>query len=62
MTVSAANDVYYDPYDVDLNLDPYPMFRRMREATPLYYNVRRGTVALVGCARVGIDARHRQLT
>lgn len=38
MTTSTANDVYYDPYDVDLNRDPYPMFRRLREEAPLYYN------------------------
>jgi cytochrome P450 len=38
MTVDAANDVYYDPYDVELNADPYPMFRRLREEAPLYYN------------------------
>ena len=38
MTVSAPNDVYFDPYDVALNADPYPMFRRLREEAPLYYN------------------------
>jgi cytochrome P450 len=38
VTVSAASDVYFDPYDVELNADPYPMFRRLREETPLYYN------------------------
>ena len=38
MTVSAANDVYFDPYDVELNADPYPMFRRLREEAPLYFN------------------------
>jgi cytochrome P450 len=38
VTVSATNDVYYDPYDVNLNADPYPMFRRLREEAPLYYN------------------------
>ncbi|MGW0173686.1 cytochrome P450 [Rhodococcus sp. NPDC003322] len=38
MTISAANDVYYDPYDVELNADPYPMFKRLREESPLYYN------------------------
>jgi cytochrome P450 len=31
-------DVYYDPYDVALNADPYPMFARIRETAPLYYN------------------------
>ena len=30
--------VYYDPYDVDINADPYPTFRRLREEAPLYYN------------------------
>jgi cytochrome P450 len=30
--------VRYDPYDVELNLDPHPMFRRMRDEAPLYYN------------------------
>ncbi|MDP7706054.1 cytochrome P450 [Mycobacterium sp. TY815] len=38
MTVSAASDVYFDPYDVELNADPYPMFRRLREESPLYHN------------------------
>lgn len=31
-------DLYHDPWDVDLNADPYPMFARIRENTPLYYN------------------------
>ncbi len=38
MAVSAPSDVYYDPYNVELNADPYPMFRRLREDAPLYYN------------------------
>lgn len=38
MTVSPTADVYYDPWDADLNADPYPMFRRIRENAPLYYN------------------------
>lgn len=38
MTVSAAHDVYYDPYNIELNADPYPMFQRLREESPLYYN------------------------
>ena len=37
MTVSAERDLHYDPYDVDLNADSYPMFRRLREEAPLYY-------------------------
>jgi cytochrome P450 len=32
------SDLYYDPYDVGINADPYPVFRRLREEAPLYYN------------------------
>ena len=39
-------DVYYDPYDVDINQDPYPVYRRMREEAPLYVNERYGFHAL----------------
>src|SRR5215470_1858323 len=31
-------DVYYDPYDVDIWADPYPVYARLREEAPLYYN------------------------
>jgi cytochrome P450 len=33
-------DVHYDPYDVEILADPYPVFRRLREEAPLYYNER----------------------
>jgi cytochrome P450 len=37
--VAAAVDaVYFDPYDVEINADPYPVFARLREEAPLYYN------------------------
>jgi len=35
---SRASDVYYDPYVVEINADPYPVYRRLREEAPLYYN------------------------
>lgn len=38
MTVGADSDLHYDPYDLELNIDPYPMFARLREEAPLYYN------------------------
>src|SRR5512144_1906512 len=38
MTASATSEAHFDPYDVELNADPYPMFRRLREEAPLYYN------------------------
>ena len=40
MTIASASDVYYDPYDIDIDADPYPVFRRLREEAPLYYNER----------------------
>jgi cytochrome P450 len=46
VTLSTGSDVYYDPYDVSLNTDPYPMFRRIREEAPLYVNDRHGFFAL----------------
>lgn len=38
MSVSTTNDVYFDPYDVEINANPYPTFARLREESPLYYN------------------------
>ncbi|MCX5044732.1 cytochrome P450 [Aldersonia sp. NBC_00410] len=38
MTISATDAAYYDPWDVALNVDPYPMFKRFRDEVPLYYN------------------------
>ncbi|WP_063064898.1 cytochrome P450 [Nocardia violaceofusca] len=46
MTISAASDVHYDPYDVELNADPYPMFQRLRDELPLYYNAQHDFYAL----------------
>jgi len=31
-------DLSYDPYDFEIDADPYPIWRRMREEQPLYYN------------------------
>jgi cytochrome P450 len=36
--VSSAGAVYYDPYKIEITADPYPVFRRLREEAPLYYN------------------------
>lgn len=38
MTAETANQVYYDPWHAGLNADPYPMFKRLRDTAPLYYN------------------------
>ena len=33
-----AGTVHYDPYDVDIDDDPYPTWRRLRDESPLYRN------------------------
>jgi len=38
VTASTDSDVHFDPYDVELIADPYPMFARLRDQAPLYYN------------------------
>jgi cytochrome P450 len=35
---ATATEVYYDPYDRDILEDPYPIFKRLRDEAPLYYN------------------------
>ena len=32
------NDLYYDPYDFEIDVDPHPIWKRMRDQAPLYYN------------------------
>ncbi|OLP02421.1 cytochrome [Mycolicibacterium porcinum] len=46
MTVSATQSVYFDPYDVEINANPYPTFARLREEAPLYYNEQHDFYAL----------------
>jgi cytochrome P450 len=40
------SDVYYDPYDFEIDSDPYPIWKRLRDERPLYYNERYGFYAL----------------
>jgi cytochrome P450 len=35
-----TTDLYYDPYDWDIDTDPYPVWKRLRDEAPLYYNDR----------------------
>ena len=43
---TTRDEIYYDPYDPELQWDPYPVFRRMREEQPLYYNAEHDFYAL----------------
>jgi cytochrome P450 len=36
--MATSTEVYYDPYDFDIDSDPYPVWKRMRDEAPLYYN------------------------
>jgi cytochrome P450 len=32
------SDIYYDPFDTEIDKDPHPLWKRMRDEAPLYYN------------------------
>jgi cytochrome P450 len=36
--VTGAVKVYYDPFDFEIDDDPYPAWKRLRDEAPLYYN------------------------
>ena len=38
--LSEVSDVYYDPYDFTIDSDPYPVWKRMRDEAPLYFNAK----------------------
>jgi cytochrome P450 len=46
MTGAKAVELYYDPYDPDIDDNPYPIWKRMRDEAPLYYNERYNFYAL----------------
>jgi cytochrome P450 len=45
MTTPVA-EVYYDPYDAEIDRDPHPVWKRLRDEAPLYFNERYGFYAL----------------
>jgi cytochrome P450 len=46
MTGANTTDLYYDPFDFDIDDDPYPVWRRMRDEAPLYHNEKYNFYAL----------------
>ena len=46
MTGAQAVELYYDPYDPDIDDNPYPVWKRMRQEAPLYYNEKYNFYAL----------------
>ncbi|OBI51380.1 cytochrome P450 [Mycobacterium sp. E796] len=38
MTGASTAKVYYDPFDFEIDDDPYPIWKRLRDEAPVYYN------------------------
>jgi cytochrome P450 len=38
--MGTTTDVYYDPYDFEIDTHPYAIWKRLRDEAPLYYNER----------------------
>src|SRR5690606_10197423 len=55
--VKQPTDLYWDPYDVDLDTSPYDTWRRLRDEAPVYRNDRFDFYALSRYADV--HAAHR---
>jgi hypothetical protein len=36
--VSTAEEIYWDPFDTELDTNPYDVWRRLRDEAPLYRN------------------------
>jgi cytochrome P450 len=45
-TETDGNGIYYDPFDFEIDADPYPVWRRLRDEQPLYHNERYDFFAL----------------
>jgi len=46
VTTTSDAEIYYDPFDFDIDTDPYPVWKRMRDEAPLYYNAKHDFYAL----------------
>lgn len=55
--MGTAPELYWDPYDTELDDDPYPVWKRMRDEAPLYRNDRFGFWAL--SRYDDVEAAHR---
>jgi len=44
--MTSPPDLYYDPFDTEIDKDPHPVWRRMRDEAPLWFNERHGFFAL----------------
>ncbi len=49
--------IYWDPYDIEIDANPHPVWRRMRDDSPVYFNERFDFYALTRYHDV--EAAHR---
>ena len=62
MSTSSGTDVSYDPYDFDIDADPYPVWRHLRDEVPLYRNEQHDFWALTSWEDVEAGLKdHRRL-
>ncbi|MEM9255929.1 MAG: cytochrome P450 [Pseudomonadota bacterium] len=57
---TADVDLYYDPYSFEIDEDPYPYFKRLRDEAPVYYNARHDFFALSRYADVDAASKDWQ--
>jgi cytochrome P450 len=46
VTGASAVELYYDPYNFEIDDDPYPIWKRLRDEAPLYFNEKYNFYAL----------------
>ncbi len=59
--MSVTAELYWDPYDIDIDSDPYETWRRMRDEQPAYRNDRFDFWALTRFADVEMASRNPKL-
>jgi len=53
----AAADLYWDPIDPEIDIDPHPIWRRLRDEAPVWWNDRYGFFALSRFADIEAASR-----
>jgi cytochrome P450 len=38
VTIASDSEIYYDPFNIEIDVDPHPLWKRMRDEAPLYHN------------------------
>ena len=57
--VSYGSEIVYDPYDYTIDADPHPIWKRMRDDAPVYWNEQYRFWALSRFADTPSDWRER---